>query len=99
MKRLPGLGAIATAREQYWMTLSFWLRNYVPSEVDEIIIAGGTAYYYEREFNALFSGTYVNWCTDLEEQVNQCFPTKVAENGLNFRLTDNYGFLLLMWNS
>lgn len=84
--------AIATAREQYWMTLSFWLRNYVPAEVDEIIIAGGTAYYYEREFNALFSGTYVNWCTDLEEQVNQCFPTKVAETGLSFRLTDNYGF-------
>ncbi len=84
--------AIASAREQYWLTLSFWLRNHVPAEVDEIIIAGGTAYYYEREFNALFSGTNVNWCTELEEQVNRCFLTKIAEHGLGFRLTDNCGF-------
>lgn len=84
--------AIATAREQYWLMLSSWLRNCLHKEVDEVIVAGGTAYYYEREFNALFSGLSVNWCNELEEQVNSCFHAKVAENSLNFRLTDNYGF-------
>lgn len=84
--------AIKLAREQYWLILSSWLRNCLPVEVDEVIVAGGTAYYYEREFNALFSGTCINWCSELEEQVNRCFLTKVAENSLNFRLTDNYGF-------
>ena len=84
--------AIAVAKEQYWLELSSWLRNHIPARVDEVIITGGTAYYYEREFNALFAPMSVNWGRELEEQVNRCFHAKVAENGLDFRLTDNYGF-------
>lgn len=83
---------IAIAKEQYWLSLVNWLKSFIPSEVDEVIIAGGTAYYYEREFNALFNGTPVNWGNELEEQVNQCFHAKIAENGLSFRLTDPYGY-------
>lgn len=86
------LAASTTAREQYWLMLSSWLHNWIPNKVDEVILAGGTSYYYEREFNALFSGCFVNWCSELEEQVNRCFPEKIAENGLSFRLTDNYGY-------
>lgn len=84
--------AILRAREQYWLDLCGWLRNHTPVEIDEVIVTGGTAYYYEREFNALFANTGVNWGSELEEQVNNCFHTKVAQNGLSFRLTDNYGF-------
>ncbi|PSB30605.1 ParM/StbA family protein [Chlorogloea sp. CCALA 695] len=84
--------AIARAKEQYWLDLCGWLRNHIPVEIDEVIVTGGTAYYYEREFNALFASTGVNWGSELEEQVNNCFRTKVAENGMSYRLTDNYGF-------
>jgi hypothetical protein len=84
--------AIAIAREQYWLELSSWLRSHIPAVIDEVIVTGGTAYYYEREINALFAPLSVNWGTELEEQVNRCFHSKVAENGLGFRLTDNYGF-------
>ncbi|MDZ4877470.1 MAG: hypothetical protein CLLPBCKN_006905 [Chroococcidiopsis cubana SAG 39.79] len=83
---------ISIARAQYWLELSSWLRERIPSHVDEAIVTGGTAYYYEREFNELFSSVRVNWGSELEEQINRCFQAKVAENGLSYRLTDNYGF-------
>lgn len=88
--------AVSIAREQYWLDLYNWLRDYIPSHVDEVILTGGTAYYYEREFNALFSGTYVNWGTQLEDAVNKCFPVQIESNGLSFRTTDNNGYFYFM---
>lgn len=84
--------AIATAREQYWLTLSGWLKNHIPPDADEAIIGGGTAYYYEREFNAFFSGVQTNWCSGLEEQLSRCYLSEISRYGLTYRLTDVYGF-------
>lgn len=84
--------AIAGAREQYWLTLSGWLKPHIPPEATEAIVGGGTAYYYEREFNAFFSGLQINWCSDLEEQINRCYLSEVSQYGLSYRLTDVYGF-------
>jgi hypothetical protein len=84
--------AIGTAREQYWLSLSNWISNFIPVDVDEVIIGGGTAYYYEREFNALFSGQTINWGQELESQVERCYHAKVAQHGLSYRLTDLYGY-------
>lgn len=83
--------AIATAREEYWITLSSWLLSHVPTDIDEMIFAGGTAYYLSRELNGLFPDVEKTWCDELEEQVNRHFLTKISQNGLSFRLTDNYG--------
>lgn len=84
--------AIATAREQYWLTLSEWLKHHIPPEADEVVIGGGTAHYYEREFNAFFSGLQVNWCKELEEQIERCYLPEISQHGLSYRLTDIYGF-------
>lgn len=88
--------AIEIAREQYWLELCNWLRDYIPTDIDEVIVTGGTAYYYEREFNALFPGIRVNWGTELEEQINKCFPAAIESNGLSFRTTDNNGYFYFM---
>jgi len=84
--------AISVAREQYWLGLSSWLRSHIPAEADEAIVGGGTAHYYEREFNSLFSGLQVNWCSDLEEQLERCYQPEISRFGLSYRLTDCYGF-------
>lgn len=84
--------AIAVAREHYWLTLSSWLVSQIPAGADEAIIGGGTAYYYEREFNTFFSGVKTNWCSELEEQVNRCYLPEISQYGLSYRLTDVYGF-------
>lgn len=91
--------AIAIAREQYWLTLSSWLRKRIPSEADEVIIGGGTAYFYQQEFNALVPSRVANWATGLEEQVNRCFPVEIAENDLSFRLTDDYGYFYYVYGT
>ncbi|CAA9362365.1 FIG00873374: hypothetical protein [uncultured Leptolyngbya sp.] len=84
--------AIAVAREQYWLMLSNWLRHHIPAQSDEAIIGGGTAYYYEREFTTFFSGVKLNWCAELEEQINRCYMPQVSQHSLSYRLTDVYGF-------
>lgn len=88
--------AIAITREQYWLTLSGWLRSYIPAEADEAIIGGGTAYYYEREFNSFFKGIKkeikTNWCSELEAQLSRNYQNQISRHGLNYRLTDVYGF-------
>lgn len=84
--------AIAITREQYWLTLSNWLQSYIPAEIDEVIMGGGTAYYYEREFNRFFQGVKTNWCSELEAQLNRTYQTQISQYGLNYRLTDVYGF-------
>lgn len=84
--------AIATAREQYWLSLSEWLKPHIPPEVDEVIIGGGTAYYYERDLNAFFSGFEINWCKDLEDQLGRGYLSEISRYGLSYRLTDCYGF-------
>lgn len=88
--------AIAAARAEYWLMLGDWLRKRIPLEVDEVMLAGGTAYYWQRELNALFPQAEISWCTRLEEQITQTYVSKVSEKGLNFRLTDAYGLFFYL---
>jgi hypothetical protein len=39
------VGAIESSRDQYLHSLSSWLRENLPKELDEVILCGGTAYY------------------------------------------------------
>jgi len=91
--------AIAVAREQYWLGLSSWLKGHIPADADEAIIGGGTARYYEKEFNTLFSGLQINWCNDLEEQLERCYQSEISRFGLSYRLTDCYGFFYFLVGS
>ncbi len=88
--------AIIEAREEYWMMLSQWLRLQVPREADEIILAGGTANYFRPELNALFPHSQINWCEELEKQLNNSFATQIAAKSLQYRLTDVYGLFFYL---
>lgn len=84
--------AIAIAQEQYWLSLSDWIRRNLPPRFDEVIVGGGTAHYYEREFNSFFSGVKPNWGAGLEEQLNRFYLPQISRYSLSYRLPDNYGF-------
>ena len=91
--------AISGAREEYWMMLSGWLRLRVPREVDEVILAGGTANYFRAELNAMFSHSHINWCEDLEKQLHHNFEAQIASRCLSYRLTDVYGLFFYLCGS
>jgi len=88
--------AVGTAREEYWISLASWLRSRIPSDVNEIIFAGGTAHYLTRELNSLFPHAEKVWCDHLESQINHNFFHDVSNHGLEFRLTDNYGLFFYL---
>ncbi len=78
------------------MMLSQWLRLRVPREVDEVIVAGGTANYLRNELNGLFSYTQVNWCETLEKQLHNQFANQIEAKSLHYRLTDVYGLFFYL---
>jgi hypothetical protein len=90
---------ILEAREEYWLSLSQWLRLYVPREADEIILSGGTAQYFRQELNMLFSHSKTNWCEDLERQINNAFGAQITARSLQYRLTDVYGLFFYLCGS
>ncbi|MBE9210539.1 ParM/StbA family protein [Nostoc sp. LEGE 06077] len=87
--------AVVTCKEEYWMMLSNWLKLQVPRDVDEVIISGGTAHYFQSQLNNLFSFSHVNWCEILEKQLMNSFPQAVSKS-LNHRLTDVYGLFFFL---
>ena len=47
--------AIDEATEEYWSKLSKWLNRVLPSDLDEVVISGGTARFLEPELEAYFN--------------------------------------------
>ncbi|MBD2166474.1 ParM/StbA family protein [Calothrix membranacea FACHB-236] len=91
--------AIINSRQEYWMMLSNWLKLQVPRDVNEVILSGGTAYYFRSQLNNLFSHvSSVNWCENLETQIAQNFA-QIANKSLNYRLTDVYGLFFFLCGS
>lgn len=88
--------AIAIGREQYWLTLSGCLKGHIPTDANEAILGGGTAYYYQKEFNALLSPLYVNWCSQQEQQVERGYHSQISQYGLSHRLTDVHAFFCFL---
>ncbi|WP_341532231.1 ParM/StbA family protein (plasmid) [Nostoc sp. UHCC 0302] len=84
--------AIAQSREEYWLLLSSYLQNHIPSDIDEIIFAGGTSHYLRSDLNKLFRRPIKTFCDALEYLVEREFLSSRPKLGLDFRLTDNYGF-------
>jgi hypothetical protein len=92
--------AILEAKSQYWLTLSEWLKVQITQEVDEIIIAGGTAKYLKPELNSFFAPftkTKILWCEELEKRIRATFPAQVKANCLEYRLADVYGLFFYLY--
>ncbi len=47
--------AIDAATREYWSKLSKWLNRVLPSDLDEVVISGGTARFLEPELEAYFN--------------------------------------------
>ena len=47
--------AISVATTEYWDKLQRWMSRVLPSELDEVIIGGGAAYYVEPELEGYFN--------------------------------------------
>lgn len=88
--------AIKDAREEYWMMLSQWLKLEIPRDLDEIILAGGTANFFRAELNTLFKETKINWGEQLEKQLTANYHEIVVAKSLQYRLTDVYGLFFYL---
>lgn len=87
--------AIRTARIDYWMRVSQFLQAEIPSDVDEIIVGGGTSRYLRVELSnwlpKVFLRAHLSWSAELEEDVRVIFKLGDDQDGLSPRLTDAYG--------
>jgi hypothetical protein len=88
--------AIREARTQYWLMLSEWLKLQIPSDIEEVIIAGGTAQYFKPELNVMLKFTKTVWCDQLEKRIRATFPTQIKANSLEYRLADVYGIFFYL---
>ena len=92
--------AIRKSRIEYWVRVSKWLQSHVPTDVDEIIVGGGTAEYLKSELKAFstkrFLGATYSWAAELEEDVRQVFNLAPDKDALCIRLTDAYGLYRYM---
>lgn len=83
--------AVELARKEYWQQLSEWLPER-KADVDEVILAGGTAHYYRKELEEFYQPTPIEWCDRLEDQLKDKFGEFLNKYSLPYRLTDAYGF-------
>lgn len=88
--------AITEAKAQYWLMLSEWLKGQIKDQVDEIIVAGGTAQFLRPELNSLLGFTKVVWCDELEKRINASFSDQIKANSLQYRLGDVYGLFFYL---
>ncbi|MEM7727287.1 MAG: ParM/StbA family protein [Cyanobacteria bacterium P01_A01_bin.45] len=80
--------AVNEAKQLYTATLTSWLNNVVPHDVDEIIFCGGTAEYLKKELNSHYSRIPCIWHGGI------VIPEAIDTYKLGFRLTDVYGVFL-----
>ncbi len=83
---------VMAARKQYWQLLRDWLKSRKLTNVDTVILAGGTAHYYQEELDKFFKEIPVNWGKKLEVQLQNKMGDILSKKELNWRLTDVYGY-------
>ena len=87
--------AIKISRVEYWAMVMRFLTTRIPDDVDEIIIGGGAAAYFQAELRQFFGQNYPRaalcWSADLEEEVRIAFNLPPEAQALRARLTDPYG--------
>lgn len=78
--------AITLARTEYLMALRAWLGEVLPSrsELDELVICGGTADYLKGELELVFPVIPTIWHGEIK------FPPQLISSGLGNRLIDVY---------
>ena len=92
--------AIKRARADYWKRVTKWLLIALPRDSQEIVIGGGTAYYFQRELKDFMTRSYpdteIYWSADLEKDVQSVFSLDPKKDSLCVRLADAYGLFRYM---
>ncbi len=92
--------AIKRVRGDYWRRVSRWLLMTLPLDSQEIVIGGGTAYYFGKELKDFmaqnYQGTKVYWSADLEKDVQIIFNLDPSKDSICVRLADAYGVFRFM---
>ena len=87
--------AVKNARTEYWALVARFLINAIPTDIDQIIVGGGTADYLKPELERFlvqnFPQAQVSWSAELEEDVRVSFNLSPQDKALCARLTDAYG--------
>lgn len=82
---------IENAREEYWALLTNWLEAAVPRQLDEMIIAGGGAYYLKNRLDQLFAWAEPAWNADeRSEGLRQLLSHHPDSESLLVRFRDVY---------
>ena len=92
--------AIKRVRAEYWRRVSGWLLMTLPKDSQEIVIGGGTAYYFRKELKDLMAQNYqspkIFWSADLEKDVQAVFNLDPNKDSICVRLADAYGVFRFM---
>ncbi len=77
--------AIATSKREYLMVLLNWLRENFPSELDEVILCGGTVDYFASTLEECFKKYKIVWHSDVK------LPSQLTNMGYGHRFLDVWG--------
>lgn len=93
--------AIKVVRAEYWQMVMKWLLMEIPRDSQEVVIGGGTAYYFQKELEDFMVKNYrktkVFWSADLEKDVQSVFELDPdRDRYLCVRLADAYGLFRYM---
>ncbi len=95
--------AVKLARGQYWQMLVNYINTEIPNftEIDEVILGGGTAHYWRAELERFLNKKQVsiNWCSHLESRIASFLGQRREEESLEYRLTDAYAFFFYLMSN
>lgn len=85
---------ITNTREEYWALIKQWLSSVMPKELDELIIAGGTAYYLKPELDNYLGWAEPSWGAwggnNEEDDIKTIFANHPNADSLALRFKDVY---------
>lgn len=92
------VAVIETAIEEYWALLANWLESAVPRQLDEMIIAGGGAYYFKDRFDQFLGWAEPAWNADECSEHLQHLLSHYPDSGSLFvRFRDVYALHVAMY--
>jgi hypothetical protein len=81
--------AIQNSRQEYWALIRDWLRSNVPDEMDEMIIAGGAAYYLKGNLDRFLAWAEPSWHRgEIPPQLKSAFADFPDQDSLIVRFRD-----------
>lgn len=90
---------IKNASGQYWLQLTDWLKSRQFSNLDQVVLAGGTSRYYQPQLEKWFRPLPVTWGEELEASASKVLAEQGQQLNLSWRMTDIYGYFFYMYST